>query len=723
MASIEQLIETVSRYFPDYDTDIIRRAYEVAAQAHAGQQRKTGEPYINHCVETAAILAELRIDPPVIVAGLLHDTVEDTDLTLDDIRREFGDEVARLVDGVTKLGQINQLTGHRGRELDNQDAENLRKMFLAMAEDVRVVLIKLADRLHNMRTLYALPREKQIRIARETLDIFAPLANRLGIWQIKWELEDLCFRYLEPEMYETLAAKLAERREERERYIQKVIAILRQHLEREGIKAEITGRPKHLYSIYKKMRRKERTFEQIYDVHGVRVIVDTVKDCYAALGIVHSLWRPIPGEFDDYIANPKENNYQSLHTAVVGPEGKPLEVQIRTHEMHYLAEYGIAAHWRYKEELKHRDRFLEEKIRWLRALLEWRQEVTDAQEFLDSVKTDVLPERVLVFTPKGDIKELPAGSTPIDFAYLIHTEVGHRCRGARVNGQLVPLNYQLKDGDQVEIITARRGGPSRDWLNPHLGYVKTQRARSKIRQWFRKQDRELNIQQGRELLERELKRLGLEFENIEKLARMNNYDNVDDFLAAIGYGDISAQSVATRALDYQRREELARRSLEAEFTTKAKKKPSSTSSGVRVRGVGDIMTRLARCCNPVPGEEIVGYITKGHGITIHRRTCPNVLNKAQTGRLIEVEWGEEEQVYPVVITVRAFDRGGLLRDIADIVAKEKVNMRSASAVTNKKNHSAVITATLEIKDASQLSRILHRISRLPNVLEAYRQTT
>lgn len=725
--TVERLVETVARHFPSYDGDIIRKAYEIADMAHAGQQRKTGEPFVMHCLAVAEILADLRIDPPVVVAGVLHDTVEDTPITLDDLREAFGDEVARLVDGVTKLGQIGELANAPDDGSSNKQAENLRKMFLAMAEDVRVVLIKLADRLHNMRTLHGLPREKQLRTARETLDIYAPLANRLGIWQIKWELEDLCLRYLQPETYRDVADKLAQRRADREKYVENVIRILKEELLKEGIQADISGRPKHIYSIYKKMQRKDRDFEQIYDVHGVRVIVDTVRDCYAALGIVHSLWRPVPGEFDDYIATPKENNYQSLHTAVVGPEGRPFEVQIRTHEMHYISEYGIAAHWRYKEELSKRDKVFEEKVRWLRSLLEWRQEMTDAEEFVDSVKTDVLPERVLVFTPKGDIKELPAGGTPIDFAYQIHTEVGHRCRGAKVNGKIVSLNYRLKDGDQVEIITAKRGGPSRDWLNPHLGYVKTQRARSKIRRWFRKQDRDVNIAQGRELLEREIKRLDLGQESFEKLASLSSYDDVDDFLAAIGYGDISPQTIAARALELQRREQQAEADedeLEELTTTDGKPAEPSTTTEVMIQGVGDVMTRMAGCCNPLPGDEIIGYITKNHGISIHRQSCPNILSRSDSERLIEVSWGDgDQQVYPVTIKVRAFDRGGLLRDIADIVAKENVNMRSANAITNKKDHSAVITATLEIHTAAQLSRILHLVSRLPNVLEAYRQRT
>ncbi|MGB9594151.1 MAG: RelA/SpoT family protein, partial [Anaerolineae bacterium] len=501
------------------DRELIERAYEVAERAHAGQTRASGEPYIVHSLAVALMLADLHLDPTTIAAGLLHDVPEDTSVTIDQVRDMFGEEVASLVDGVTKLSQIDRLSAEGRASAEEQRAESLRKMFLAMVHDVRVVLIKLADRLHNMRTLGALPEDKRRRIAQETLDIFAPLANRLGFWQLKWELEDLSFRYLDPEMYHEIAQRIAERRGDRERQIAQVASVLKDRLREAGIEAEVDGRPKHIYSIYRKMQRKGLDFDQIYDVQGVRVIVDTVADCYASLGVVHSLWTPIPGEFDDYIATPKDNMYQSLHTAVVGPDGKPLEVQIRTHEMHRTAEYGIAAHWRYKEGSKQRDIAFEKKIAWLRSLMEWRQEVASASEFLNSMKTDVFQDRVYVFTPKGEIIDLPAGSTPIDFAYHIHSEIGDRCRGAKVNGRLVSLDYQLRTGDQVEIITAKRGGPSRDWLNPHLGYVKTSRAQQKIRQWFKKQDRAENIAQGRAIVERELKRLGLEDVNLEQLGR------------------------------------------------------------------------------------------------------------------------------------------------------------------------------------------------------------
>ncbi len=701
------------------DRVLIERAYEVAERAHAGQTRASGEPYIVHSLAVALMLADLHLDPATIAAGLLHDVPEDTSVTVDQVREMFGPEVASLVDGVTKLGQIDRLSAEGRASIEEQRAESLRKMFLAMVHDVRVVLIKLVDRLHNMRTLGALPEEKRRRIAQETLDIFAPLANRLGFWQLKWELEDLSFRYLDPEMYHEIAERIAERRGDRERQIAQIAATLKERLREAGIEAVVDGRPKHIYSIYRKMQRKGLDFDQIYDVQGVRVIVDTVTDCYASLGVVHSLWTPIPGEFDDYIATPKDNMYQSLHTAVVGPDGKPLEVQIRTHEMHRTAEYGIAAHWRYKEGSKQRDIAFEKKIAWLRSLMEWRQEVASASEFLDSMKTDVFQDRVYVFTPKGEVIDLPAGSTPIDFAYHIHSEIGDRCRGAKVNGRLVSLDYQLRTGDQVEIITAKRGGPSRDWLNPHLGYVKTSRAQQKIRQWFKKQDRAENIAQGRAIVERELKRLGLEDVNLEQLGRALQYDKVDDFFAAVGYGDVSIQNLTTKALEIER--EIAAE-LPLPPTTPSRP-PRVTTSEITVTGVGNLLTSLAKCCNPLPGDEIVGYITRGRGVTIHRRDCPNVLARTDRERLIQVDWGTaKRQTYPVKIEVSAYDRGGLLRDIAAVVADEKANMSAVNARTDKRDNMAIFTATLEIEDIDQLSRILTRIYRLPNVLEVRRQT-
>jgi len=701
------------------ERELLRRAFDLASHAHADQKRASGEPYIQHCLAVAQMLAELRLDTDTLAAALMHDTLEDTSVTYEELSTEFGEEIARLVDGVTKLGQIDQLSGLSERNIkEDAQAESLRKMFLAMVDDVRVVLIKLADRLHNMRTLSSLPEHKRKRIARETLEIFAPLANRLGIWQMKWELEDLSLRHLEPDIYKGIATLIDERRPDRERYITKIVSQVREELNNAGIDdAKVEGRPKHIYSIYRKMQRKGVDFDQIYDVRGVRVTVETTRDCYAALGVIHSLWRPIPGEFDDYIATPKDNMYRSLHTAVVGPEGKPLEVQIRTYEMDYTAELGIAAHWRYKEGQR-QDPTFDNKIAWLRQLMEWRQEVTDAHEFIDSLKTDVFQDRVYSFTPKGDIIDLPNGSTPIDFAYHIHTEVGHRCRGAKANGRLVALDYQLRNGDQVEILTAKRGGPSRDWLNPHLGYIKTSRARSKVRQWFKRQNREENIVQGREMLERELKRLGLDETPYDQIAKRFNFDKVDDLMAAIGAGDINAHQIAGRAL------ELAEPEEEILEVPLVRALPPTPATGVRVNGVGDLLTNLARCCNPLPGDNIVGYITRGRGVSIHRQDCPNILRMGDQERLIEVDWGTDQvtETHPVNVRVEAYDRQGLLRDIASIVADESINLSAANVATRKKDNIATMMVTLEIADIDQLSRVLARIERLPNVVEARRQT-
>ena len=714
--SFESLLQQMPETLSPNDRELIERAYELAEVAHSGQKRASGEPYIQHSLTVAQILADLRLDSATIAAGLLHDVVEDSVVTIEDLRQDFGDEVTSLVDGVTKLSQIDKLSQMTHRGLQDEEAESLRKMFLAMADDVRVVLIKLADRLHNMRTLESLSQEQQRRIAEETLEIFAPLANRLGIWQMKWELEDLGFRYLNPQKYWEITAVLDERRADRERRIARVIEILEKKLKKEGLEAEISGRPKHIYSIHEKMNRKGLPFEQIHDVRGVRIIVNTVRECYAVLGAVHSLWRPIPGEFDDFIATPKDNMYQSLHTAVVGPDGKPLEVQIRTYEMHRRAELGIAAHWRYKEHAK-RDVAFEAKIAWLRSLMDWQQEVTDASEFIDSLKSDVFQYgRIYTFTPRGDIIDLTAGSTPIDFAYRIHTEIGHRCRGAKINGKIVPLDYQLQNGDQVEILTARRGKPSRDWLNLHLGYIKTSRARQKIRQWFRQQDRAESVAQGRQLLEKELKRLGLDQKNYEEIATLLKFDKVEDLMAAIGYGDINTQQVAAKLIEAEKEEE------EPELPEAAP--PPPEVSGVTVRGVGDLLTRVAGCCHPLPGDPVVGYVTRGRGITIHRQDCPNILYLEDKERLIEVDWGEDfRQVFPVMIQVLAYDRTGLMRDITEIMVEERINISAANIATHPKDHTAVITVTLEISSIVQLSRILDRIDKLPNVFEARRKAS
>ncbi len=748
--SLEDLIARLPRTYSDEDIQLIHNAYALASEAHADVPRASGEPYIIHPLAVAGILADLRLDAKAIAAGLLHDVAEDTTVSISDISKRFDADVASLVDGVTKLEKISQISTKVGKEeqeeesegkevtaaqarprreekeaqapnprLRSQRDETLRKLFLAMSKDIRVVLIKLADRLHNVRTLSHLKEHKRRRIARETLEIYAPLANRLGIWQIKWQLEDGAFRWLEPAIYKRIDSDLTTRRVEREQSIARVIRIIQNELQKLGITAVVEGRPKHIYSIYRKMQRKGIELERVYDIQAVRILVTEISDCYIVLGAIHGLWRPIPGEFDDYIANPKDNMYRSLHTAVMGPEGHSLEVQIRTFEMHRSAELGIAAHWRYKEQVK-RDVEFENKLAWLRGLMiDWQGEVTDATEFVDSMQTDFFADRVYVFTPQADLKDLPAGSTPIDFAYMVHTEVGHRCRGARVNGRLVPLDFRLRNGDIVEIITSKRGGPSRDWMNPSLPYTKTNRARSKIRQWFRKQSREENIQQGLETLNRELKRLNIERSH-DSIAKLFGHDKVDDFYAALGFGDINTPQVASKVLDMDRKEKDE--TVSAEESGFMAVAPTSTD-GVTVLGVADLLNRTGMCCNPIPGQEIIGYVTRGRGVTIHRATCPNLAHmiKKDPARIVEVSWGQAvEKTHPVHIRVEAFDRSGLLRDIANLVASERINMLDAKATTGYKGNLAEVEATLQIRDAEQLSRILARIERLPNVTEVRR---
>jgi GTP pyrophosphokinase len=730
---LERLLEQLPDNYTLADRELIQRAYRVAEEAHHEQKRHSGEPYINHCLAVASILADLRVPPEVVAAGLLHDTVEDTPITLNDIRRDFGQAIAVLVDGVTKLTNLPRVSrgdqhaeksnGSNGSEPVDAEAdalslgrkqdlvsETLRKTFLAMGEDVRVVLIKLADRLHNMRTLGFMPEHKRKRIAKETLDIFAPLANRLGIWQIKWELEDLGFRYLNPEKYKEIAEQIQERRPDREVQIEAIKENLLKLLESHNIKAEISGRPKHIYSIYKKMTQKGKPFDLVRDVRAVRLIVPDVPSCYAALGVIHTHWRPIPGEFDDYIAAPKDNFYQSLHTAVIYEDKRPLEVQIRTAEMHQNAEYGIAAHWRYKEGA-HRDKSYEQRINWLRNMMEWRTDVNDAQEFVEGMKSDVFQDRVYVFTPRGDIIDLSAGSTPIDFAYHVHTDIGHRCRGARVNGKLVPLYQELRTGDQVEILTAKRGGPSRDWLNPNLGLVKTQRARSKIKAWFKKQEDEQNLAQGRATLERELQRLGITSINFEKMARELGFKVPEEMFIALGNGDLSVNKVIKELSEIEETADIL------EVTVPAQETKTSTDT-VEVVGLKGLLSTMARCCNPMPGDQIVGYITRGRGATIHRQDCPNILRQKDTERLLQVDWGKIERTFPVHITVKAYDRQGLMGDISTLLQGENVNIADVSVNYNRTV--ADIRLVIEIRDLAQLSRVLTRIENLPNVLEAQR---
>ncbi len=727
---LEKLLEQLPDTYTIADRELVQRAYRVAEEAHRLQKRASGEPYINHCLAVAGILADLRVPPEVVAAGLLHDTVEDTDVSLNVLRRDFGNTIALLVDGVTKLTNLPRVSrgdqhaengannGHEepviepallGRKQDIV-SETLRKTFLAMGDDVRVVLIKLADRLHNMRTLGYMPEQKRRRIAQETLDIFAPLANRLGIWQIKWELEDLAFRYVNPEKYREIAEQLAEKRPDRESQLEGIKKNLIELLERHGIKAEISGRPKHIYSIYKKMQQKGKPFDLVRDVRAVRLIVPDVPSCYSALGLIHTHWRPIPGEFDDYIAAPKDNFYQSLHTAVIYDDKRPLEVQIRTREMHENAEYGIAAHWRYKEGTQQRDKAFEQRVNWLRNMMEWRSDVKDATEFVESMRTDVFQDRVYVFTPRGDIIDLPAGSTPIDFAYHVHTDIGHRCRGARINGKLVPLYQDLKTGDQVEILTAKRGGPSRDWLNPNLGLVKTQRARSKIKVWFKKQEDEQNLAQGRAALEREIQRLGLPEINFEKMARELGFKKPDEMFIALGNGDLPVGNVIHKVSEVEENGDI--------LTAVSPARESTSTDAVEVVGLKGLLSSMARCCNPTPGDQIVGYITRGRGATIHRQDCPNILRTKDRERLLQVSWGHVERTFPVPVQIHAYDRQGLMGDISNLLSDEGINIVNVSV--NVKESLADFRLVVEVRDLTQLSRILTRIESLPNVMEARR---
>ncbi len=597
-----------------------------------------------------------------------------------------------------------------GRKAD-MASETLRKTFLAMGDDVRVVLIKLADRLHNMRTLSHMPEEKRIRIAQQTLDIFAPLANRLGIWQIKWELEDLAFRYVNPQKYKEIAEQLAERRPDREAQIESIMEELRTLFEKNSIKVEISGRPKHIYSIYKKMQDKGKAFEAVRDVRAVRLIVPDIASCYTTLGIIHTHWRPIPGEFDDYIAAPKDNFYQSLHTAVIWEDGKPLEVQIRTLEMHENAEFGIAAHWRYKEGTK-RDKSYEQRINWLRNMMEWRSDVNDATEFVESMRTDVFQDRVYVFTPRGDIIDLPAGSTPIDFAYHVHTDIGHRCRGAKVNGKLVPLYHELKTGDQIEILTAKRGGPSRDWLNSNLGLIKTQRAKSKIRQWFKEENHQQNLSQGRLLLEHELQRLGIPEVNFEKMARDLGIKSPDEMFVDLGTGDLSVSKVIKEISETEENANL--------LTTNVPKPDTTITDAVNIVGLKGLLTTMGRCCNPAPGDQIIGYITRGRGATIHRQDCPNILRLRikDRERIVRVDWGQQVHTFPVPIRIKAYDRQGLMSDVTNLLSDENVNIADVKVTVNRSL--AELRLIVEVQDISQLSKVLTKLENVPNVMEAHR---
>ncbi len=734
--AISKYIENLSDKYSRVDKELLQRALDIAEEAHKKQKRASGEPYINHCKAVASILAEMNVPPAVVAAGLLHDTVEDTGIDSKDIKREFGKEVFDLVQAVTKLGSLPRVSKKserkkilasdkkKGKSDVTSDpslwraelaSENLRKTFLAMAEDPRVVLIKLADRLHNMRTLRYLPEEKQKRIAQETMDLFAPLASRIGIWQMKWDLEDLSFRYLESEIYHDIAKQLDERRSERERKMRKITNQITGIMKKAGMKAEVTGRPKHIYSIYRKMNRKKIPFNELSDIRGVRIIVPSEEDCYAAVGIIHMHWRPIQGEFDDYIAAPKPSLYQSIHTSVIYEDGDTLEVQIRTPEMHSKAEYGIAAHWRYKEEGQKRDKDFEQRVAYLRQMLEWQQDVESAQEFVEGLKNEVFGDRVYVFTPRGDIIDLPVGSTPIDFAYNIHTEVGHRCRGAKVNSRLVSLDHKLATGDQVEILTAKRGGPSRDWMNENLELVKTKSALSKIKRWFKHQEKDQNVESGSSLLEKEISRFDLGKDiDFEDLAKSFNYESDEDLYAAIGCGDISIGRVVHALV-------IAKEGNSTGFAAQLQEGISrETSSDIAVVGLRGVKNQLAGCCNPTPGDEIIGFITRGRGATIHRKDCANVLNARDKERLVEVSWGSPVRTFPVPIIIKAYDRDGLTKDIATVLSNNNVRLSELRVDVNENQGEAIFNMVLGVKNVLELQRTLDLLERINNVYEARR---
>ena len=718
VAESKVLIERVSRYLPEDKTGLISQAYGFADQCHQGQMRMSGEPYIAHPLEAALFLAELNLDASTIIAALLHDVMEDCGVTFQEIESRFGNEVAKLVDGVTKLTRMDyRLPGSSSNGSDNTDdpdnlySESLRKMLVAMAEDIRVVLIKLADRLHNMRTLDALPPEKRRRIAQETLDIYSPLAHRLGIWEIKWQLDDLAFRHLYEDQYREIADMLATRREQREEYVERMCLRLREELQHFNLDGEVSGRPKSLYSIYQKIQKyadQGKELSDIYDLYALRVLVDSTEDCYKALGVTHQIWSPIPGQFDDYIANAKENMYQALHTTVKCEGGNPLEVQIKTYEMHQIAEYGVAAHWRYKEG-NGSDQHFEEKMTWLRQLLEWQREAAGTDDFIESVKQDIFHDQVFVYTPKGDIVELTAGSTPIDFAYKIHTQLGHRCIGGKVNGRLVSLDTSLQNGDTVEIMASKsERGPSPDWLNPNLGYVKSAGARQSVRQWFRRQARGSNINRGKEILRKELRRLNLRFKDGEILSLVK-FDTMDEFLASLGSGGITEGQVAHRLSQSRQEPEPPKPQLPL----------SSPSSGVTVLGVGDLLTRIARCCNPIPGDNILGFVTRARGVTVHKKDCLSLKNEDEPERLVPVAWGEMRELYPVRIRIEAYDRVGLLRDVTLRVSEERVNI--ASVVTLEKADGTVtMDLTLHTTGLDQLGKLFDKLESVKSVRSATR---
>jgi GTP diphosphokinase / guanosine-3',5'-bis(diphosphate) 3'-diphosphatase len=719
----DQVIDKARAYLNEEHVELVAKAYEFAKHAHREQYRKSGEPYIIHPIQVAGILADLEMDPATVASGFLHDVVEDTDVSLKDIQVAFNEEVAMLVDGVTKLGKIKY------KSHEEQQAENHRKMFVAMAQDIRVILIKLADRLHNMRTLKHLPIEKQRRISNETLEIFAPLAHRLGISKIKWELEDTALRYLNPQQYYRIVNLMKRKRAEREQYLEDVMLEVSGRMEEVSINAELSGRPKHIYSIYRKMALQNKQFSEIYDLLAVRIVVNSIKDCYAVLGIIHTCWKPMPGRFKDYIAMPKPNMYQSLHTTVIGPKGDPLEVQIRTTEMHRIAEFGIAAHWAYKEGKALSDTTsYEQKLTWFREILEFQNDTANAEEFMESLKIDLFSDMVFVFTPKGDVIELPSGSVPIDFAYRIHSEIGNKTIGAKVNGKMVTLDYKLKTGDIIEILTSKHSyGPSQDWLK----LAQTSQAKNKIRAFFKKQRREENVVKGKELVEKEIRAMEFDLkeiltaDNIKKVAEKFNFFSEDDMYAAVGYNGVTALQVANRLTEKWRKKRDKEQSSDiTNAITDLKAFPSTKKreSGVRVSGIDNLLIRLSRCCNPVPGDEIVGFITKGRGVSVHRSDCTNIdSNDAQT-RLIPVEWEtslNDRKEYNVDIEISGYDRRGLLNEVLQAVNETKTNISAVSGKSDR-NKMATISMSIAINNVNHLQRVVDRIKQIRDIYSVRR---
>lgn len=722
--TIESLVELVKSYHPKADINLIERAYLVAAEGHQGQTRVSGEPYISHPLNVAYILAELHLDDETISAAILHDVVEDTLFTFEEVQDMFGTDISDLIDGVTKLGKIPFMSK------EEQQLETYRKMFLAMAKDIRVIMIKLADRLHNMRTLKYMREDKRQRIAKETMEVYAPLANRLGINNIKWELEDLSLRYLEPEIYYDLVANVKQKRRERQNFISEAVRIIEEVLDDSDIHASISGRAKHFYSIYKKMMRDHKDIGEIYDLSAVRILVDTVKDCYNVLGVIHSKWFPMPGRFKDYIAMPKSNGYQSLHTTVMAL-GYPLEIQIRTYAMHKISEFGVAAHWKYKESGKSVEASsqFDEKMSWLHHMIDLQEEISDPKEYLEALKVDIFSDEVFVFTPSGDILSLPQGSNPIDFAYRVHTEVGNHCVGAKINGKIVTLDHKLQNGDFVEIITSKTSnGPSRDWLN----IVASSDTRSKIRAWFKKENREENIQSGREILEREIKKYGyvpkdmLKDNHLKEVASRLNIANEEDLLAGIGYGGTNVQGVMTKLVEIHNKEIQSQTSPEVSAMLNEIKQPQKgnqkkTNHGVLVEGESGFFVRLAKCCNPIPGDPIAGYITRGRGVSVHRSDCPNIMSGTEMERMIEVSWDvSSDREYPVEIEIICNDKSGALTKLLAMPAEMKLNIHSVHATPNKSNKTSTIDLVIYVKNAEQVTKLMKQMQRIEDVFSVSR---